>query len=108
MYDLLNDISVLTTIARYNLKSISDKVVTIVSHDIAESIKSKETVTSIDMGFGQLNITCIDGNVLYKFIPSSALRNAVERTYSTGNSDLVKEIDRELGRRVQNTYKDML
>lgn len=108
MRSLLEDISTLTTIGKYNLEELVNKSIVIVSHDVEESIREKENVTSIDIGIGELHISNIDGTVFFKFIPSRKLEEAVKQTYVTRKSALKKEIDAALGKRIMNTYKDLL
>ena len=59
MKNLIEDISTLTTIGKYNLDELVSKSVAIISHDVFESIKDKEKVTVVDVGIGELYITNI-------------------------------------------------
>lgn len=108
MHSLLEDLSVLTTVGHVYFKQLASKVVSIISHDVAESIRSKDQVTSVDTGIGELRIANIDGEIHYKFIPSPKLDRAVRKTYETRESQLNIDIDVELGERITKTYKDLL
>ena len=107
MKRLIDDISVLTTIGKYNLEELVNKSVAIISHDVEETLREHEEVTSIDIGIGDLHITNIEDKLYYKFIPSRKLEEAVRNTYATRKSALTTEIDAALGRRITNTYKDL-
>ena len=107
MKNLIEDISTLTTIGKYNLDELVNKSVAIISHDVFESIKDREKVTIVDVGIGELYITNIEDTIQYKFIPSKKLNSAVEATYKSKQSPLLLEIDAALGRRITNTYKDL-
>ena len=107
MKHLIDDISTLTTIGKYNLEELVTKSIAIISHDVFESIKDKEKFTAIDVGIGELYITNIDDSIQYKFIPSKKLNAAVTDTYKSGKSLLIADIDFALGKRIMNTYKDL-
>ena len=107
MYSLLDDLSIVTTIGKMNFEQLAAKSVAIISHDIVESVKNRETVTSIDIGIGVLKITVQDDLVRYKFIPSNKLDSVVKDTYNRGQSKLVADIDSALGKRITKTYKDL-
>lgn len=107
MKDLIQDISTLTTIAKYNLDNLVNKSISIISHDVEESLRDEANITSIDIGIGVLHINHEQGIIKYKFIPSKSLDNTVCETYKNKQSALALEIDKALGERINNTYKDL-
>lgn len=107
MPNLINDLSTLTGIGQYNLEELVAKSIAVISHDVAESIRDKEAVTSINIGIGELLITNVENVVKYKFIPAARLERAIVATFEAGESSLALSVDEALGKRIQNTYKDL-
>ena len=52
MTDLLQDISTITTIGRYNLDNLTNKSISLISHSVEESLRNHNDITSIDIGIG--------------------------------------------------------
>ena len=107
MTDLIQDLSILTTIGKYNLENLVSKSISIVSHDVEESLRDFKELTSIDIGLGILHIQHKDNSIRYKFIPSKKLDDCLCDTYRNRKSALTVEIDKALGERINNTYKDL-
>ena len=107
MRNLLQDLSTLTTIGKYNLDDLSNKSIAIISNDVLESILDHEEVTCIDVGIGILYIQHIEDCIRYKFVPSKKMEEAVINTCNSKKSVLTAEIDEALGQRIMNTYKDL-
>lgn len=107
MHNLIHDLSTLTGIGEYNLEGLVNKSVAVISHDVEEALRNKESVTSINIGIGELHLTNVEDKVMYKFIPSARLEKAIKDTYKERRSLLTIEIDEALGKRIQNTYKDL-
>ena len=107
MKNLLEDLSILTTIAKYNLDNLTEKSISIITHDVLESMQDGEDITSIDIGIGVLNILHNHNEIKYKFVPSKKLDDNIYLTCKTGESKLSLDIDTALGERIQSTYKDL-
>ena len=107
MHNLIHDLSTITGFGEYNLEELVNKSVAVISHDIEEALREKESIISVNIGLGELLITNVDDNVMYKFIPSARLEKAIKDTYSERKSLLNVKIDEALGKRIQNTYKDL-
>ena len=107
MHNLLDDLSTLTTIGKYNLDSLAKMSVAIISHDIEEALRSHDSVVCVDIGIGELRITNIEDKISYKFIPSTRLDNAVKSTYENRESKLTLTVDEALGNHILKTYKDL-
>ena len=70
MYNLINDISILTTIPATTLNKLIDKTHYLICNDLIESINKKEDLVEIDVGIGTLQLKLIDNDVKYRFIPN--------------------------------------
>ena len=107
MSNLIEDLSTLTTIAKYNLDSLVNKSISIISHDVEESLRELEDLTEIDLGIGTLFIQHKDTSIKYRFIPCRKLDETLVNTYNTRKSNLVLEVDEALRDRIEKTYKDL-
>lgn len=107
MTNLLNDLSVLTTIAPSNLNCMVKLSEAVISHSLVESLKDREEYAEIDIGIGMLYIKVTDEGLKYKFVPSEHLSSVLERSSKTGKSALSLKVDEALGQRIMNTYKDL-
>lgn len=104
--NLIEDLSVLTGVSKYNLIDLANLSVDVISHDINESILQHESVTEINIGIGTLLITNQDNSIKYKFIPSKTLENNVYNSYQKQDT-LELKVDKVLGERINKTYKDL-
>ena len=107
MANLIDDLSVLTTIKKYNLEELVNKSNMIISHAVMESIRNKESTATVDIGIGKLLVKSEEDTLRFKFIPSTKLESTLIDTYSSGKSLLIEKIDSELGKRIEKTYKDL-
>lgn len=107
MKHLIQDLSTLTTIGKYNLDQLVSKSIAIISHDVEESLRDHEITTSIDIGIGTLHIRHDDNSIRYKFMPSRRLDDTVLATCKSRKSNLMLEVDEALGERIKNIYKDL-
>lgn len=107
MTRLVDDLSVLTNIAKYNLESMVNVSNNIISHAIFESMNSHEPYTEIDIGIGTLYIRFDDDMIKYKFVPSTRLEYAVKDTVKNNHSRLTSTVEDILGKRIMSTYKDL-
>ena len=78
MQSLIEDLSVLTTIPTINLNQLAKKSNFCICNFVAESKLQNESLTSIDIGIGELQIFVENDNIKYKFIPSKALEKGVK------------------------------
>lgn len=107
MQKLCDDLSVLTCIESKDINKLVTMSNSIISHYIEEAIRNKDMTLVIDIGLGTLSISNIEGKIHYKFIPSETFESTVSDTYNTGKSRLKLNIEKALGSRLTNTYKDL-
>ena len=105
---LVEDLSTLSTIAVTNLNKLTSLSEDIISHAIYEARLKKEPIVEIDVGIGSLYILISDTEVKYKFIPSAKVQKTISYTIKNNKSKLIERTDETLGRRITNTYKDIL
>ena len=108
MRKLIDDLASLTCIEADDFNRLISLSEAILCHDVVETIKNKEIVTTVDVGIGTLSITNQEDNIKYRFIPSKKLSQAVSTTYSTKKSPIKTKVEKALGSRLKNTYKELL
>lgn len=108
MVNILKDISTVTTIPHATLTKLSDVSELCICHAIEESLLKGGEVTSIFVGIGTLNIKATDGEIKYKFIPSTKFEESVKQTVLTRESPLINKVEEKLKDKVMNVYKELL
>ena len=106
--NLLEDLSIITTIPVDTFNKLSDKSILCISDEFYESILDKNELTDINIGIGRLLIKVEDDQIKYKFIPSANLQAVLKSTYLEKNSALKKEVDTSLVKKLTQIYKDIL
>ena len=108
MRRLVDDLASLTCIEADDFNRLINLSEAILCHNVVESIKNKESFLTADIGIGTLSVTNENGTIRYKFIPSASLSSAIATTYDTKKSPLKTRIEKALGSRLKNTYKELL
>ena len=106
--NLLNDLSIITTIPQATLVKLMDKMTWCICNSVEESILNSEKITEMDLGIGKLLLSIDDGFLEYKFIPSSKLESNVLKTIKEKKNPLINNLEISLVDRITNTYKDMI
>lgn len=106
-YDILQDLSDITTVPKAQLQTLFDKIILFCCHDVVEQLKEGNTKTELDLYFGKLYVLVEDETVKYKFIPSKKFERQMSESAITLNSPLTKTIETLLSERLTNTYKDL-
>lgn len=108
MYNLIEDLSNLTTIPTSALTKLSDKAVFCICNDIEESILREERIADIDVGIGTLQVLVDSNDLKYRFIPSKTLEANMKNTVINKKNPLTTTVEESLVRRILNTYKNYL
>lgn len=106
--NLMDDLSSLTCINLDTISRLVDLSGDCICHSVADSIKSKENGTEINIGIGTIHILIEEDKIKYKFIPSEELERKVCTVAHTKKSPLVKRVEKSLVRSIERTYKDLL
>lgn len=106
--DTLQDLSTLTTIPYSNLQKLFYRLGTIIAYDVQEAIKTGEQISTLDIGFGTLNIKVTTDDVSYKFIPSSTFEQDIVRGVLDSDIKLVNDVEESLRNRILTAYKDLM
>lgn len=108
MYNLIEDLSNLTTIPTSTLTKLSDKAVICICNDVEESLLKEDRVTEIDLGIGTLQILVEGNDIRYRFVPNKALEANMKNTVINKKNPLTATVEESLVKRVLNTYKNYL
>ena len=107
-FDLISDISTLTTLPEKTLRKLGDKGIECICHNVLESLEEDSMETSIDIGVGVVKIIIDEDEIAYRFIPSTKLEDKLISTVTTKSDPLVEKIEDGLTARILNTYKDLI
>ena len=110
MSNLINNLSVLTTIKVADLEELSNKIFLCISDDIYQSfIVNKENSCQIETTLGVLNFYYDEQrNIKIKFTPSNKLVSTVTNTLVNKENLLETTITDNLVNKITNTFKDYL
>lgn len=106
--NLIKDLSKLTTIPIDSLCLLSNKAIWCICDEVEDTILNGETITTIDIGIGNILIKNEEDEVKYKFIPSKELENNIIDTTINKKNPLKIIIEKTLINKILNTYKDVL
>lgn len=107
-FEMISDISTLTTIPDKTLRKLGDIGVECVCHNVLENLNDSNFETSIDVYVGELKIIVDNDEIHYRFVPSSKLEQMLVESISTNKDPLVTKIEEGLVSRILNTYKDLV
>ena len=107
-FDLISDISALTTLPDATLRKLCDKSIECICHGVLESDLKNDGETFVNTPIGSIKIIVTRDEIHYRFIPSSKLENMLIDALSSGTDPLVTKIEDGLVARILNTYKDLI
>ena len=108
MIDIINDISILTSISKLSLENLSNKAIECIAHGVQETLNQNDNIIEVNLDFGKLYIKLEGSEIKYKFIPAKKLENAVRYACDTKESPLILQAEKKLRERIESTYKDLL
>lgn len=108
MFNIVEDVSKLTTIPVKSLNSLMDKFIYCIVDAVKESNLSNEEITEIDLGVGVLYIKHTNKELKYKFVPSNKLNKCMSDMLNSGLNSLENTLELSLVDRIVNTYKDLI
>lgn len=107
MSNIIEDVSVLSTIPEKTLEKLLSKVYYCISDTLVEDIANEKDITELDIGIGVLYIRHIGEQVSYKFIPSENLEKVVNTTIIKKQNLLENVLNDSLAKKFMDVYKDL-
>lgn len=108
MYNLVDDLAVLTTIPAGSINKLVEKAALCICNDLEESLLNNEDLASIDMGLGTLQIMFSNNELKFRFIPNRKLEAAARDTVLNKKNPLVDKVEQTLAQRITNAYKNFI
>lgn len=108
MTDIINDVSVLTTIPKKSLDKLTEKESYCICSAVEESVLNADQITEMDIGIGTLCIEHVGDTLQYRFIPSKSLEGSVKETFLSKKCVLSDKLDSSLVKRITEAYKDLI
>lgn len=106
-FNLIDDLSTLTTIPSGTLNKLADKVSYIICNNLEESVLNSDNIMELNVGIGTLILSIEDNSLEYKFIPSQKLETSIVNTIKNKKNPLETTLEKSLVSRILNAYKDM-
>lgn len=106
--NMISDISALTTIGESSLEKLVDKTMWCICNDVYESVLSRDELTEIDIGIGNLDILIDDGEMHFRFTPNKKLEESLRITVMEKKNPLVLIAEKSLAKRITNAYKEYI
>lgn len=104
---IIEDISNITTIPVADLNKVARKGELCICHRVSEGVAAGESVTNIDVFFGNLLIKVTEEGVRYKFIPSKEFDRAVKNVVDKGEDPLISQLESAVVTTMLKAYKDL-
>lgn len=108
MINLVDDVARLTDVSTKTLNKFVPVCNYCIGHAVYESMCSKEDVTCLDLGVGELHIKLANNCIHYRFVPSKELEKTLINTVTTNTSPLVVTLDKNLQEKIDRAYKELL
>ena len=108
MIDLIEDIAVLTSVHENTLKKFVPSIRYSIGHAVMESLATKQEITKIDLGFGELHIKVAHDGIHYRFVPDKELEKLITNTAVTKTSPILNKVETNLQQKIDHTYKELL
>lgn len=108
MQNLLEDVSILTTIPENTLRRLARKEMYCICNDLSEALLKGEKEVVLDLGFGTLTINVDNEDIKYRFQPNMVLDRSIKKVCTDKTNPLVELVEETLASRITNTYKDLL
>ena len=108
MINLIEDMSILTTIPKSAIIKLMDKESYIITNGIENNLISGESITEVDLGIGVLSILTEGNQIKYRFVPSNHLEKAIKKTVKNKKSPLTDKLEKTLVKKLTDVYKELL
>jgi hypothetical protein len=108
MFDLIEDLSKLTSIPLWQFQKLQQLTKEDICQCFVDSMNNEEEICKIDVGIGNLFIGVKDDNIVYKFIPDKQLEQMMIESANAGKEYLKDRIEISNNMRMLKIYKELL
>lgn len=110
MINIVNDMSILTTIPDKTLIKFFKKMIFCICEAVKEDMldeNNPKEITELDIGIGKLYVKVVGREVKYKFEASEYLQKAMLATVTDKENPLPKFLDETLAKKFVDLYKEI-
>lgn len=108
MTNIVDDVSLLTSIPKKTLKQINDVYEKCIIEAIDEARKGNIDIVELDIGIGILTIKCEESSVRYKFTPSKEMLSNTAALMEGKLNSLEASLEKTTVDKIVNVYKGLL
>ena len=106
MVDLLQNLSIITTIPKKDLERLVTKSEDIICHEVLNSVYDDGYI-QLNIGIGTINIHVSGDDLQYKYIPSNQLEDKLKESIYSNESPLTISVEQELKNKMLRAYKEL-
>ena len=107
-YNILDDLSVVSTIPIKIINNLTKTCQTILVENIVENIYTEDIVCELDIGIGVLYVKYLDGNFSYTFKPSEDFNEELQECVKNNKKPLKELVSEKLSNNILKTYKELI
>lgn len=107
MSNIVEDVSILTTIPEKSLVKLENKFIYAICEQIQEDILAEKEFSELDIGLGTLYIKYVGDQIKYKFVPNQTLEKAVYTTVVKKLNLMETALNESLVKKFIDVYKDL-
>lgn len=108
MIDVLQDLSIITNIGKYNFDKLINRTILIIGHAVEEAKRDNKDSIVLSIGIGELHILNINSDIKYNFIPDKHLVKIINNVKEGKADPLASAIDEEITVRLKSVYKELM
>lgn len=108
MVNMIENLSILTTIPDKYLTKLFDKTYYVISDAVVETALLDKEITEIDIGIGILLISANKSEIKYKFIPNKKLEQSIKSAVINKRNILANTLESNIVDKITNTYKTFI
>ena len=107
MTNIIDDLSLLTTIPEKTITKLLKKEIYCICEAIEEDVLEGKDLSILNLGFGVLYIKHTENEVKYKFVPTNELQKAITNTIVNKKNILEDVLNASLAAKFMEVYKDL-
>lgn len=107
-FKLIEDLKLLTNVSNTDINKLVSLLITIIASNILESSHDLDSLTSIDIGLGNLIVDLSAEEIRYLFTPSLELQEKIKEAIQKNIDPLTNELSKEVKDIILKCIRELL